>query len=56
MENMHVDIYGCKKCDSLTMVENHKTLNFCGVCGEKWDSDNMYFGGNGTVKDIVENG
>lgn len=60
MDNMHVDIYGCNKCESLTMVEKHKSLNFCGVCGEKWNEDwkvnKIYFGGNGTVTDIIENG
>lgn|GEM_PF-4142414 len=51
-----MEIYGCNKCNNLTIVESNKELACCAVCGERWDSENLYVGGSGTVVNIVENG
>ena len=56
MGEIEVEIYGCNKCESLTMVEQNKEVKCCAVCGEVWDSENLYVGGSGTVTNIVENG
>lgn len=56
MDDIAVEIYCCDKCSNFTMVEDGKELKSCSICGETWESGNLYIGGTGLVTCIVENG
>lgn len=50
-----VDIWGCRKCVKLFAVEKDSDVFVCPNCKND-DVNELYYGGYGSIKDIVENG